>query len=167
VTNPLWYLLFWAGGLVIWGAIFWHLRKRAGPVLFVERQIAHVWGAAILGTVSVFVLEMLLGLPVLRLAPMMAVIAGMTFVVKAGMLTGAFYVQALSQFLIVPIMAVWPDYGILLFGAVTAVGFFVPGRYYHLQRLRGLQAQDQAVAATPEQSAPACRGTPGSGAPGG
>jgi serine/threonine-protein kinase len=136
VTTPWWYLLLWGGGLMTWGAVFWHLRKRAGPILFVERQVAHVWGAAILGTISVFVLEMLLGLPVLRLAPMLAVIAGITFVVKAGMLTGAFYVQAAAEFLIALPMALWPDYGILLFGLVTAGCFFVPGLYYRRQRLR-------------------------------
>ena len=44
-----------------------------------------------LATIGVFVVEMLLGLPVLTLSPMLAVIAGMTFVVKAGMLSGSFY----------------------------------------------------------------------------
>jgi serine/threonine-protein kinase len=73
---------------------------------------------------------------VLKLAPMLAVIAGITFVVKAGMLTGAFYVQAAAQFLVACAMARWPDYGILLFGAVTAVCFFVPGLWYYRQRQR-------------------------------
>ena len=27
-------------GLVTWGGVLWQLRKAAGPVLFVERQIA-------------------------------------------------------------------------------------------------------------------------------
>jgi serine/threonine-protein kinase len=151
VRNPLWYLLLWGGGLMVWGAIFWRLRKRAGPVLFVERQVAHVWAAAILATISVFILEMLLKQPVLKLAPMLAVIAGITFVVKAGMLTGAFYVQAASQFLITIPMALFaaagfPEYGILLFGVVTAVGFFIPGLHYCRQRLRTLQAQRDMLA---------------------
>ena len=66
-------------------------------MLFIERQVAHVWAGAVSATISVFVLEMLLGLPVLRLAPMLAVIAGMTFVVKAGMLSGTFYVSAAAH----------------------------------------------------------------------
>jgi serine/threonine-protein kinase len=145
VSNPLWYLLLWGGGLMVWGAIFWHLRKRAGPVLFIERQVAHVWGAAILATIGVFVLEMLLGLPVLKLAPLLAVIAGMTFVVKAGMLTGAFYVQATAEFLIAIPMALFPDYGILLFGAVTAGSFFVPGLYYYRLVRRAAQPPGEAL----------------------
>ncbi len=136
VDNPLVYLLLWGGGLILWGGVFWGLRKRAGPVLFIERQIAHVWGAAVLGTICVFVLEMLLDLHVLKLAPMLAVIAGMTFVVKAGMLTGAFYLSAAAEFLIAIPMAIWPDYGILLFGIMTAICFFVPGLKYYRQRLQ-------------------------------
>jgi serine/threonine-protein kinase len=82
------------------------------------------------------VLEMLLGLHVLRLAPMLAVIAGMTFAVKAGMLSGTFYLSAAAMFLICVPMALYPDYGIFLFGVVTAVCFFVPGLKYYRQRRR-------------------------------
>ncbi|MFM7149223.1 MAG: serine/threonine-protein kinase [Gemmataceae bacterium] len=135
VDNPLVYLLLWGGGLFAWGFVFWGLRKRAGPVLFIERQIAHVWAAAVLGTILVFVLEILLGMHVLRLAPMLAVLAGMTFVVKASMLTGAFYISAAAEFLTAIVMALYPDYGILCFGVVTAVCFFVPGLKYYRQRL--------------------------------
>ncbi len=140
VKNPLWYLLLWGGGLIVWACIFWQLRKRAGPVLFVERQVAHVWGAAIAATIGVFVVEYLLGEPVLALAPMLAVIAGITFAVKAGMLSGVFYLAAAAEFVIAVPMALpplYPRYGILLFGVVTAVCFFAPGLKYHRQRLRG------------------------------
>jgi len=67
------------------------------------------------------------------------VIAGMVFVVKAGMLSGEFYVQAAAMFLTAVPMALWPDYGPLMFGAVSAVCFFVPGLKYHRQRLRTLR----------------------------
>jgi serine/threonine-protein kinase len=141
VTNPVWYLLLWGGGLMVWGGLFWHWRKRAGPVLFIERQVAHVWGGAVLATISVFVIEILLKMPVLKLTPLLAVIAGMTFAVKAGMLSGAFYLSAAAQFLIAVPMALYPRYAPLLFGVVTAVCFFIPGLKYHRQRLRSLQAQ--------------------------
>jgi serine/threonine-protein kinase len=141
VTNPLWYLLLWGGGLFAWGMTFWHLRKRGGPVLFIERQVAHVWGGAVAATAGVFVVEMLLGLPVLKLSPMLAVIAGMTFAVKAGMLSGSFYISSVALFLTAVPMAIWPRYGILLFGLVTAVCFFVPGLKYHRQRLHAQQDQ--------------------------
>jgi serine/threonine-protein kinase len=138
---PLWYLLLWGGGLVIWGSIFWGLRKRGGPVLFVERQVAHVWGGAVVATVGVFISEWVMGLPVLSLSPILAVIAGMTFVVKAGMLSGEFYYAATALFATAVPMA-WLgriDYSYLeplLFGVVAALCFFVPGLKYHRQRLR-------------------------------
>ena len=66
-------------GLLIWCAIFWSLRKRGGPVLFVERVIAHVWGAACSGTVGVFFVEMLMGLAVLTLSPILPLIGGHGF----------------------------------------------------------------------------------------
>jgi serine/threonine-protein kinase len=65
----------------------------------------------------------------------------MTFVAKAGMLTGAFYLSAAAMFAIAIPMARYPDYAPLLFGLVTAVCFFVPGVKYHRQRQRTLRAQ--------------------------
>ncbi len=141
VNNPFWYLLLWGGGLMVWGTAFWQLRKRGGPVLFVERQVAHIWAGSVLATISVFVVEVLLKLPVLTLSPILAVIAGLTFVVKAGMLSGSFYVSAAALFLTAIPMAMYPEYGPLMFGFVSAVCFFVPGLKYHRQRLRGLQAR--------------------------
>jgi serine/threonine-protein kinase len=143
VENPLWYLGLWGGGLIAWGFIFWNLRKQAGPVLFIERQVAHVWAAAILATIGVFVLEMLLRVHVLQLAPMLAIIAGMTFVAKAGMLSGQLYLAAVAEFVTFLFMALFPDYGILLFGTVTAICFLVPGYKYHLQRLQSLARQHE------------------------
>jgi serine/threonine-protein kinase len=144
VENPVWYLLLWGGGLIVWATVFWQLRKRAGPVLFIERQVAHVWGSAIVATIGVFVIESLLRRPVLELAPMLAVIAGITFTVKASMLSGTFYIAAVAEFLTAVPMALPPlhrPYGVLLFGVVTAVCFFVPGLKYHRQRLRARQGE--------------------------
>jgi eukaryotic-like serine/threonine-protein kinase len=144
VKEPLWYLILWGGGLMVWGSIFWSLRKRGGPVLFVERQVAHVWGAAVLATISVFVIEILLGLPVLKLSPMLAVIAGMTFMVKAGMLSGSFYISAACLYLTAVPMAMFPTFGPTMFGVVSALCFFIPGLKYHRQRLRSIRAQQES-----------------------
>lgn len=141
VHKPEFYLLLWGGGLFVWGSIFWSLRKKSGPVLFVERQVAHVWGAAVLATISVFVVEILLGLQALTLSPILAVIAGMTFLAKAGMLSGAFYIAAACLYLTAVPMALYPRYGPLIFGLVSALCFFLPGLKYHRQRLRSLREQ--------------------------
>jgi serine/threonine-protein kinase len=144
VTNALWwaglrrhlpYLCLWGFGLVAWGAFFWTWRRRGGPVTFVERQMAHAWAAGVTASVGTFVVEVLLGLPVLTLSPMLAVIAGMVFLFKAGTLSGWFYIAAAVSFLAAVPMALLPAVGPLLFGAVSALGFFVPGlKYYRLRR---------------------------------
>jgi serine/threonine-protein kinase len=131
-VNSRWpYLALWAGGLIVWAPIFWAIRRRAGPVTFVERQIAHVWGAAVAASISLFIVEMLLGLPVLTLSPVLGLVNGMVFVVKAGILTGTFYVQAAALFITAALMCVFPSIGLLIFGVVSALCFFVPGLKYY------------------------------------
>src|SRR5262249_24091924 len=60
VEEPWWYLLLWGGGLGLWGVFFWQMRKRGGPVLFIERQMAHVWAAAVIASTGLFIVEILL-----------------------------------------------------------------------------------------------------------
>jgi serine/threonine-protein kinase len=140
VTQRWPYLLIWVFGLLVWCAIFWSLRKRGGPVLFVERVIAHVWGGAVLATVGVFLIEMLMPLPVLTLSPVLALLGGMVFAVKGGLLSGEFYFHAaalyLTAVLMVPLMRWYPPAGPLLFGVVVSLCFFVPGLKYYRQQAR-------------------------------
>ena len=130
------YLILWTLGMGTWAAVFWGLRRRAGPITFVERQIAHVWAASTIGSVSLFLVEMLLHLPVLTLSPVLGVLAGMVFLVKAGTLSGSFYISAAVSFLTAVAMALAPSYGLFLFGIVSAVCFFLPGLKYYRQRRR-------------------------------
>ena len=44
--------------------------------------------------ILLFVVEMLLHLPVLALSPVLPMFTGMVFMAKAGILNGAFYIQA-------------------------------------------------------------------------
>ncbi|QDU91736.1 Serine/threonine-protein kinase PrkC [Pirellulimonas nuda] len=140
MAQPWPYLLLWGGGLSIWAPIFWKLRHRSGPVTAIERQIAHLWGSSVVGVVLLFVIEGLLGLEVLTLSPVLAVISGMVFAVKAGMLAGSFYVQSAALFATALVMAKMQreglDLSVTLFGVVAAAAFFVPGLKYYLQRRR-------------------------------
>jgi serine/threonine protein kinase len=138
VTDHVWYLALWSVGLVTWGTIFWQLRRRAGPVLFVERQIAHAWAAGVCASIAMFVIEWQAGLPALTLSPAVAVAAGMVMVFKAGILSGRFYLWAGLNFLAAYLMTVPPlrAWNILLFGLVSALSFFVPGLKYYRQRRR-------------------------------
>jgi serine/threonine-protein kinase len=137
LTNHLWYLGVWSVGLVTWGTIFWQLRRRAGPVLFVERQIAHAWAAGVCASIAMFAIEWMARLPVLTLSPAVAAAAAMVFVFKAGILSGKFYLWAALNFVAACLMPLTGDYAVLVFGLVSAVSFFVPGLHYHRQRRRG------------------------------
>jgi serine/threonine-protein kinase len=130
------YLVLWGGGLALWAPIFWALRHRNGPVTAVERQIAHVWGGSVVGSVLLFWIEDLLGLPVLTLSPVLALLAGVVFFVKAGILSGAFYIQAAVLFATSLVMCVFPTYQHIIFGLVSGACFFVPGLKYFRQRGR-------------------------------
>ncbi len=135
VTSHPAYLTLWTVGLVTWGVVLWRLRRRAGPVLFVERQLAHAWAAGVCASIAMFVIEVLMQLKVLTLSPAIAVAAGMVFVFKAGILSGRFYVTAGLMFLTAAIMPLVPQANILLFGAATAISFLVPGiKYYRIRR---------------------------------
>jgi serine/threonine protein kinase len=134
------YIGLWVVGLGAWAGIFWSLRRRAGPITFVERQIAHVWGASMIASCLLFVVETLLGMPVLTLSPVLPLAGAMVFVIKAGILSGTFYFQAAANFAVAIAMA-WirhaglPDFGLTLYGLVAAASFFIPGlKYYRQQR---------------------------------
>ena len=135
VESRWYYFGLWTAGLGAWAIVFWALRRRMGPVLFVERQIAHVWAASMAGIALLFPIEAWLGLDVLKLSPVVGVIAGMAFLIKAGILSGRFYVQAVVLFLTSGAMAVWPRYSHFIFGVVSAATFFFPGLKYYRQRV--------------------------------
>jgi serine/threonine-protein kinase len=144
--RSLTYLLLWSVGLIVWGAIFWNLRRRGGPVAFVEREIAHAWAAGVIASIGVFIIEVQLDLPVLTLTPILAIAAGMVFLVKAGTLSGGFYFAAAASFLIAaPMAMIGPPWSPILFGIVAALSFFVPGLKYYRQRKR-IRAKDQSPA---------------------
>ncbi|MEM6691432.1 MAG: serine/threonine-protein kinase [Planctomycetota bacterium] len=124
------YASIWIVGLGAWAAVFWSMRQRMGPVTFIERQIAHVWGASMIAIGCLFPLEWWLDLPVLTLSPLLGVITAMIFVVKAGMLDGVFYFQAAALLLAAAAMAAIPQHAHLIFGVVSAACFFVPGYKY-------------------------------------
>src|SRR5262249_16100407 len=135
------YLVLWVFGMGAWAGVFWSLRRRSGPITFIERQIAHVWGGSMIASSMLFAVETLLGMPVLTLSPVLPLIGATVFVIKAGIHSGAFYVQAGALFAMALVMA-WirregyPDYGLTLYGIVSAASFFLPGWKYDRQRGR-------------------------------
>ncbi len=138
VSSRFPYAVLWSVGVGTWAMIFWELRRRSGPITFVERQIAHFWAGSSFSSMRLFGLEALLNLPVLTLSPVLPLIAGNVFLAKAGILSGKFYIQALALYATSFVMAVVsrlsvPDFGLTLLGCVLAVSFFVPGLKYYRQ----------------------------------
>ena len=140
VTSPWPYVGLWIVGMGTWALIFWTLRRRAGPVTFIERQIAHIWAGSIICIALLFPVERLLGVPTLSLSPVLGLVSGCVFLVKAGMLSGMFYLPAAALFLTAPAMALLEryqlPYGISLFGLVSAACFFFPGLKYYREARR-------------------------------
>lgn len=139
-VNHRWpYVALWGIGVGAWAAIFWELRRRSGPITFVERQIAHVWAGSTIASTLLFELEWQLGLPVLTLSSVLPLIAGSVFLTKAGILSGKFYIQAVALYATSFAMAVlhrnpqW-DFGLTLFGLVMGLCFALPGWKYWKQR---------------------------------
>ncbi|QEG33611.1 serine/threonine protein kinase [Bythopirellula goksoeyrii] len=142
MAGPWPYLALWGGGIAVWAPIFWALRHRAGPVTAVERQIAHAWGGSIVAVVLLFWVEALLKLPILTLSPVLGLISGMVFVVKGGILAGSFYFHAAALFAMSIVMAIMQrlhfEYGISVYGLVSAATFFIPGWKYYRQSRRNM-----------------------------
>ena len=128
------YVLLWTGGLALWAPIFWALRHRAGPVTAVERQVAHIWGGTMIASMLLFSVEELLGLPVLKLSPVLALLAGLMFFAKAGILSGVFYIQSVALFATALAMCALPQFQHILFGLISGGCFFLPGLKYYRQR---------------------------------
>jgi serine/threonine-protein kinase len=143
VTRRWPYVLLFTVGLGAWAAVFWALRRRGGPISFVERQLAHVWGSGIVAINLIFLIEWLLGMPVLSLAAMIAVTNGMLLMVKAGILSGSFYLQAVAVFAAILPMVWLPRFAPLIFGTVAAACFFFTGLKYRSRRHCGLSTESR------------------------
>ena len=140
VTDAVYYLAVWSVGLGTWAMVFWSLRRRMGPVTFVERQIAHLWAAGLMSCVMLFLIEVLLGLEPLKLSPVIALLSGSVFLAKASILSGTFYTQAIALYATALVMAFFPDCAHGILGIVSAACFFFPGLKYHRRRIGRTQA---------------------------
>lgn len=133
------YFAIFTVGLGAWASVFWALRRRGGPISFTERLLAHVWGAGVVSINLTFALEWLMGMPVLTLMPILAITNGMLYMIKGGILTGSFYLQAGAVVLTMLPMVWWPRFAPLTFAVVAGGCFFLTGLRAH--RRRGASAR--------------------------
>ena len=75
-------------------------------------------------------------LPVLTLLPALAITNGMLFMIKGGILSGAFYFYAALVFLAIFPMVWFPRFGPIILALAASVGFFATGLQSHVRRLR-------------------------------
>jgi serine/threonine-protein kinase len=73
----------------------------------------------------------------LTLSPILAIVGSMIFFVKAGILAGMFYIQALLLLLTAFAMAMLPNMAHTIFGVVAGLCFFIPGLKYYRRSLSG------------------------------
>jgi eukaryotic-like serine/threonine-protein kinase len=140
VTARWAYVGLWSGGVGLWASIFWELRRRAGPITFVERQIAHIWAGSTISSTLLFGLEWMLDLPALKFSPILALVGGSVFLAKAGILSGKFYIQAGILYATAFVMVALQqhphyDFGLTLYGIILGLSFFLPGWKYWKQRV--------------------------------
>ena len=141
VDSPWAYGVMWTFGLGAWAVVFWFVRRRMGPVTFVERQIAHVWAGAMCCVAFIFPLEVHFELERLSMAPLLAVFAGMVFLIKAGILSGSFYIQAITLFVTAIMMVIFSSIAMPLFAFVCAGCFFFSGLKYYRRRKKQLDSR--------------------------
>ena len=81
-----------------------------------------------------FPLEAILEIPVLKLSPLLGLSSGVVFLIKASMLSGTFYFQAVALFVTTFAMAIWPEFAHVIFGLVSGLCFFLPGWKYYRRK---------------------------------
>lgn len=113
--------LFAAAGIVA------GLLRRRGPLPAAGWQTLHVWLTAALAGASVFVIEWLLGLPMFRLLPVLAVFAAMLFLIHAGSISPTFYPVA-GSCLVSALLLPWLEdsAAVLVLAVLVASGFLLP-----------------------------------------
>jgi serine/threonine-protein kinase len=67
----------------------------------------------------------------------------MVFLAKAGILSGWFYIPAAVEFLTAAPMAIWPRYGLTIFGIISAATYFIPGLKYYRRRRSNLRMSEK------------------------
>ena len=88
--------------------------------------------------IFLFPLESALNLDALQLAPVLALVAAMVFLVKAGILSGQFYIHSAAMFLTAIVMMLKPEYDMIVFGVVSASCFFLAGLKYYRRKKQGI-----------------------------
>ena len=105
------YVALWIVGLGLGGDLLGPAPPRR-PITFVERQIAHVWAGSVVSIAGCSWSKSRWACRSSSLSPVLGLVSGMVFLVKAGILSGQFYVQAVALWLTAIAMALMQRYDI-------------------------------------------------------
>ena len=133
-TGDRYELILWSGKIILWMTVFWQLRRRMGPITSVDRQLAHIWGAVFLMIITINILEASLDLQPSILSPLWSMAFAAAFLIMASVLSGRFYLQAITLTLTSIVMWLYPSSAMLNFGIVASICFFVPGLIHYRRR---------------------------------
>jgi len=123
--------MIWAVGLPLLLFPVWKFRiQPGGKWIGVERQLAQLWSFFLVSVLLTGVINTLLGLPALRLAPVVVMQAGFAFACTGMILRGSFYPLAGALGVLSLFLAVYPTLGPLLAGAVFGAGLYHTGKRY-------------------------------------
>jgi serine/threonine-protein kinase len=130
----------WGYGLLIVGGfllVFWEAPRRQDTL--VERQVASVWQAFLVGSLVTALLNLLMEPErPLYFSPIIAVLAGLANFVVADLLSGWFYVGASACFVAAVAMVYVRPYEFLVLGFVLFLTLIVPSLKYRERRSAGM-----------------------------
>lgn len=112
------------------------LKKRGGAKTFVEKQIWGTWITYLLACYVVAGINEILGESVFHLAPLVAVLAAVSFSWMALTLSPKFFVMAALFVATSLAMARWLDHQFYILGAAWLVALVGQGSYYVRERAR-------------------------------
>jgi serine/threonine-protein kinase len=131
------YISLWSVGLLSLGWVIWFFRFRNRRIGLtpIEWQLGQVWGLFGVGFLLTGILFWIMGLPILRVLPVVVLECGLGFGCMAAILGGSFHGLGLACLLSACLLALMPGLGPASFGVVFAVGLMIPAWKY---RKRGV-----------------------------
>jgi hypothetical protein len=134
------YVLLWVGQILVVLATFHVIRSRskAEPSPY-KPLIMRVWTALLFLSCNVAVLNVIAGLPVFTFLPVLATLSAFALTVLAGLLSRRLQAAAFAMFVTGILIAYFPAYGFLIYGAGWLLVLQTVGVILYRKRQRLLQ----------------------------
>src|SRR5262245_15733375 len=139
VESRLVYCLLWLAIVVVnIGTIFVLKTRRSGAKSFIEAQIWSIWLTFIGAVVMLGVVNQLMGMPILALAPVIAILSAVGFASMGAVMGRRWYLGTVIFGGVAPLMALYPNGKFLILGVVWGLAQLVGGIWLESERKRRL-----------------------------